>query len=454
MKFLKRLPREAITDGPIVSALVGLSLPMLVGALLQNAQSLIDLFWVGRLGPNAVAAVAMAGTILMLLYPMVMGLSTGTVALVARAMGAGDRTLADAAAGQSLFLSCALGGATAALGWLCSGPLLRLLGAAPDVAAGGEIYLQISFAGSFTVYLLFIGNAALQGAGDAHTPMYVMGLSNLLNLVLDPLFIFGPGPFPRMGVAGAALATVLSQAAAAALALRVLRGGRAGVHARGGHWRPNPALSWRILKIGLPGSGQMLSRSLMSVVLMSVVAACGTAAVAAYGTGLRFHMLILQPAFALGGAAATMMGQNLGAGKPDRAGRAAWAAAWLDAAIMLAFGALLMIGAQPLIRLFSADPEVVATGARYLHVVSPFYVFSAFGIVLARGLNGAGDTLAPMIITILALWGLQVPLALYLSRVLQPATEGIWYAIAAAFVVQGLLTIAWFQTGRWRRQTV
>lgn len=454
MRTRSAAAREAIVRGSILRAVAKLSAPMLVGVLLQNAQSLIDLFWVGHLGPAAVAAVSMSGTVLMLLNPMIMGLSTGTVALVARAMGAGDHATASKAAGQSLFLSLVMGLASALAGWFLAVPALRLLGAAADVEGPGALYLRICMAGNFTVCMLFIGNAALQGAGDAHTPMWVMALTNVLNVVLDPLLIFGLGPFPKMGVAGAALATVLAQACGAALVIYFLLRGRSGLHAHGQTWRPDPELSWRMMKIGIPGSGQMLSRSLMGLVLMAMVAVSGTAAVAAYGIGMRFHLIILMPAFALGGAAATMMGQNLGAGQPDRAGHAAWVATWVDIIFMILSGAVLMVFASPLLRFFNDDAEVVAIGTRYLHIVSPFYIFAGFGIVLARGLNGAGDTLGPMLITILTLWGLQVPLAIYLSRILHPATDGIWWAMSAAFVVQGLATVVWFRAGRWRGKSL
>lgn len=445
---------DLITGGSLFRAIAALSTPMLVSASLQNVQSLIDLFWVGRLGAEAIASVAMSGTIMMVLTPMLMGLSTGTVALVARAVGAGRVDDASAAAGQSLFLSLVLGLVSAVVGWFASDFLFHLLGAEPAVARLGGLYLRITLAGSFTVYMLFIGNAALQGAGDARTPMFVMALANVVNIVLDPLLIFGIGPFPRMGVAGAALATVLSQLAAGWLSLRVLLGGRSRLHAHLGRWKPDLELSWRILKIGIPGSGQMLSRSLMSLVLMRIVASCGTAAIAAYGTGLRFHMIILMPAFALGGAAATMMGQNLGAGKPDRARRAVWMATWIDVGFMVAAAVVMMGFARRLIGVFNADPEVIAVGARYLMTVSPFYVFAALGIVLGRGLNGAGDTVAPMVITILGLWGLQVPLAIGLSRAMTPPTDGIWWAMAAAFVVQAIMMVAWFESGRWQKKRI
>lgn len=443
-----------ITRGPLLRALAVLSAPMLVSALLQNLQSVINLFWVGRLGPGAVAAVAMGGTILMVLFPMLMGMSLGTVALVARAMGAERPEEASAAAGQSLFLALVTGIIFGLIGWVFTPHLFALLGAAPDVLPAGYAYLRISLLGSLTSFVLFTGNAALQGAGDTLTPMLVMAVANLLNVVLDPLLIFGLGPLPPLGVSGAALATVLAQAVAAAIAVRMLLSGRVSIHVRLRQLLPELGLSWRILRIGIPGSGQMLSRSLMSLVLMRVVAGAGTLAVAAYGTGMRFHMITLMPAFALGGAAATMVGQNLGAGNPGRARRAAWVAAGVDMGLMLVAAAFFALFAGPLIRVFNRDPGVIAIGAEYLRTVSPFYVFAALAIVLGRALNGAGDSMAPMILTVLSLWGLQMPLALHFSATWASRTQGIWWAIVAATILHGVLTAAWFETGRWKRARV
>ncbi len=454
MATLHTEPSSQITSGPLPRAILGLATPMLVAALLQNLQSLIDLFWVGRLGPRAVAAVAVSGTIVMLLYPMLMGLGTGTVALVARAVGARDYAGAGNAAGQSLMLAVVLGAAGGLLGWWLTDDLLRLLGTPADVLQDGHDYLRIILLGSISVFVLLMGNAALQGAGDTITPMYIMGASNLLNIVLDPLLIFGPGPFPALGVSGAAVATVLAQGLAGAVGITILLTGRTRLRLHWRQLRPDWSMAWRILRIGLPGSGQMLSRSLMSAVLMRIVAGLGTAAVAAYGTGLRFHMIILMPAFALGGAAATMVGQNLGAGQPERARRGAWLATGMDMAFM-ALAAVLMMGfAKELTGLFNKDPEVVRLGARYLVIVSPFYVAAALGIVLGRALNGAGDSLAPMICTVVSLWGLQVPLALYLPRIWSPPIEGVWWAVGAAMTLHGLLIAGWFATGRWRHKNI
>jgi Na+-driven multidrug efflux pump len=210
----------------------------------------------------------------------------------------------------------------------------------------------------------------------------------------------------------------------------------------------------RILRIGLPGSGQMLSRSLMGLAFMHLVAGFGTPAVAAYGTGLRLLMVLLMPAFALGGGAATMVGQNLGAGQPERARRAAWLAAGLDVAFMAVAAAALVAFAGPLIGLFNRDPAVVAEGTRYLRIVAPSFVFAALAIVLGRALGGAGDTFWPMVFTVASLWGLQVPLAWLWARVLWRTIDGVWWAMVAATLVHGLLVAAWFETGRWQRQRV
>jgi len=447
--------RNELTEGSLLRGLAGLATPMLVTAVLQNLQSLIDLYWVGRLGAQAVASVAISGTVLMVLFPLLMGVSTGTLAHVARAVGGGRGDDASRAAAQSLTLALVLGLITGAIGWHFSDSMLRLLGASEGVTRVGGSYLRISLLASFTIFLLFVANAALQGAGEAAMTMKIMALSNVINIILDPLLIFGPGPFPRMEVRGAAVATALAQATACGVAVAVLTGGHSRLRVRFAQCRPDLSLAWRILRIGIPGSGQMFTRSLMGVVMMRLVASCGTAAIAAYGIGLRLHMVVLMPAFALGGAAATMVGQNLGAGNPGRARRAAWLATGVDAAFMVLAAIVLSFFAPDFIAAFTEDPkraeDVIAIGSSYLRIVSPFYVFTALGIVLGRSLHGAGDTVAPMVITILALWGIQVPLAILLSRVVEPATNGIWLAMATTFTTQGLMVCTWFELGRWKR---
>ncbi|MEI6516058.1 MAG: MATE family efflux transporter, partial [bacterium] len=291
---------------------MGLAGPMFIATTLQNLQSVIGLFWVGRLGSDAVAALAMSGTVLMMLFPVVMGLSTGTVALVSRRMGEGRPVDAAEAGGQSLVVALLCGVVAGVAGWYWAGDMCRLQGATGEVARLGTQYLGISFLGCFTVFLLFIGNSILQSAGNTVIPMIAMIVTTILNLVLDPLFIFGLLGVPRLGVEGAAVAMVLAQGVGVVIVLRALAQGRGGVRISLAAWRFRLEPAWRLMKIGIPSSGQMLSRSLMSVVLMGIVAGSGTAAVAAYGIGARFHMMIMMPAFVLGNAAGAMVGQNLG----------------------------------------------------------------------------------------------------------------------------------------------
>jgi putative MATE family efflux protein len=440
-----------LTEGSLPRSLLRLAGPMFASALLQNAQSLIDLFWVGRLGPDAVAALALSGTVLFLMWPLVMGLAVGTVALVSRYTGAGQPDRAAAAAGQSLGLSLLCGAAVALVGLLGMNPLLAAIGAEPAVALLARDYLCISFAGFFTVFLLAVSSSAMQGAGNAILPMLGMILANLINLALDPVMIFGLLGCPALGVKGAAWATVLSQGAACLIVTGGLFRGIPKLKVALANLLPRLRLAWDIFRIGIFSAGQMLARSLMVFALFRIVAASGTAALAGYGVGMRFHQIILLPCFVLGNASAALVGQNLGASRPDRAMQAGWLAANIGMGINLLAAAVLMLFAAPLTAVFTSDPAVIAVGTEYLRLVSPFYVFAALGIILGRSMNGAGDTIPTMLITIATLWGIQVPLAHYLAGIFEPATTGVWWSIAISNTLNGLITAAWFMMGRWKR---
>ncbi len=446
--------RNPVTDGNLTRAVFSLTVPMLVASVLQNVQSLIDLFWVGHLGPRAVAALAMSGTLLMMLFPVVMGLATGVVALVSRHVGARHPRQASVAAAQALLVAVLIGIGTGAAGLPAIGPLTSLFGVEAAVEQLARDYLRISLAGAVTVFVLFVGTSAQRGAGDAVGPMRIMLLTNIINIFLDPLLIYGGLGIPPLGVSGAALATVAAQLAGCVIVVVALVSGRSGLHLRPATWRWQPPVVKALFRIGMPSTLQMLARSLSAVVLMKIVAACGTAAIAAYGIGVRMHMILLMPAFAFGNAAATLVGQNLGARQPDRARRAAWVATWADILVMAASNALIFACAPWLVRAFNQDPVVLAYGTAMLRITIPFFLFVAFAIVLGRALQGAGDTVAPMVTTIIALWGVQVPLAVWLVRVLQPAVHGVYWAMAVTFALHGLMNIVWFRTGRWQLREV
>lgn len=443
-----------ITGGNLLRAIVSLAGPMMASSVLQNIQSMIDLFWVGHLGANAVAALAMSGTMLMLLFPVVLGLASGTVAIVARHVGAAEMDDASHVVGQALLAGIIIGILSGVLGWWLAPHLVTIFRASPDVASLATAYLRINMAGVVTMILLFVGSSAMRGAGNATVPMVAMILSNVINIILDPILIFGLLGMPALGVRGAAGATVLAQLFGMVLIITTLAGGHTGLHVTPPRWIPRLETMWRLLRIGMPSTIQMIARSLMGVVLMRIVAACGTEAIAAHGIGMRLHMMLLLPAFALGNATATMVGQNLGAQRPDRAQHAAWMATVMDVLLMAGAALGLMVWAPQLISVFNRDPAVVAVGARMMRIVSPFFIFVGMAIVLSRALMGAGDTRAPMVTTLVALWCIQVPLAILLARTLTPATDGIWWAMSIAVTLHGLMNAGWFLTGRWRHVTV
>ncbi len=439
-----------ITDGNLLRAILLLAGPMMASSILQNVQSLIDLFWVGRLGAEAVAALSMSGTMLMLMFPVVLGLATGTVAIVSRHVGAGEMDEASRVAGQSLLAGVIIGVITGVVGWWLAPHVVVLFRAEAAVAELAIAYLRINLAGIVTMILLFVGSSAMRGAGNATIPMLSMILSNVINIILDPIMIFGLLGVPAMGVRGAAAATVIAQFFAMVIIMATMASGRTGLHVTPSRWRPHVVTMWRLLRIGMPSTIQMVARSLMGVVIMRLVAGCGTAAIAAHGIGVRLHMMLLLPAFAFGNATATMVGQNLGAKQPERAHLAAWMATGMDVLVMLIAAMGLFIFAPTLIGFFNTDTSVVEVGTSMMRIVTPFFIFVGLAIVLSRALMGAGDTTAPMVTTLVALWGVLVPLAILLARRVEPTTDGIWWAIAIAITLHGLMNAAWFMTGRWR----
>lgn len=441
-----------LLHGGVVRTALKLAAPMLFSSLLQNLQSIIDLYWVGFLGKEALAAAAICGTIFLMVFPLILGTCSGAVALVSRAIGAGSDDEAGRIAGEAWRLALIMGVAMGFAGvfsvnWLC-------------VAAGAEgvvlqlcsQYLSILFAGSFTAFALFVGNSIMQGAGNTTVPMVAMVVANIINIFLDPVLIFGHYGIPPMGIRGAAVATVISQFVSAVMIYYLLKRGRYGIRMR--LMKPEIGLVKRLFRVGVPGSGQMLSRSVMALVLMRIVAGFGTTAAAAYGIGLRLLIILLMPAFAIANAVAVMVGQNLGAGKPGRASRAAWSLALIDACFMALAALFFRYGGEWVAARFSDAPEVQSLCVDFLRIVSPFYVFSALAIVLGRAFMGAGDAVPPMICTIVSLWGLQVPLAVILPGYFVQPSHGVFWAISIAVTAHGIMVALLFMLGRWKNRMV
>ena len=443
-----------LTSEPIPKAIWLLALPMIISNMLHAAFNVVDMIWVGRLGAQALAAVAMSGTILMIVMFVMIGIGIGTTAMVARFVGAKEFGKADDVAMQSLIMGFFLSVVFAVVGYLISPSMLRILGASPEIVHLGTGYMQIFFLGVIVMFYMFLISAILQGAGDAATPMLVLGFAIILNFILDPLMIFGIGPFPRLGVNGAAWATVISEAIGSVIALEILLKGRSRVHVRLKKLKVDFSVMWRILKIGIPASTQMLLRGFMGLVLMAIVAGFGTFAIAAYGVGVRITMLAMMPGFALGGAAAALVGQNLGANKPERAVSSAWTTAGYYSVFMFIVTLIYLFFAPNIIAIFNTQPEVVKTGSEFLRIIAVGNIFIAVGLILGRAVSGAGDTFYPMVFTFIALWLVQIPLAYFLSRIPALGLRGVWIAILVAHLVMVVLNTIWFQMGRWKTKKV
>lgn len=444
--------RSYILEGSVLGAIARLAWPMWIAVALQDAYSLVDLFWVGKLGKEAVAAVALCGMLMGFVFTVAIGISTGVVALVARFWGQGLREDGCRVAWQALYMGLAAGALATAVGIPLARPALLLLGAKGSVVEMGAQYLQVMALGAGTIFVTFSLNSALRGAGDTLTPMAAMLVGTVVNLVLDPILIFGWLGLPALGVQGSAVATVSAQGLAMLCVLGWLALGFAPVRLRLSLARPDFALAWRVFRIGIFGSLQMWVRNLASLVVVAVVTPFGDAVIAAFGIGMRMLMVVLLPGFGVGNAAATVVGQNLGAGNKERAVQAGWAASFFYLLIMAGFALLFALGAEPIVRIFNADADVVTAGAALLRWMALSFPFVAFGLVLARGMTGAGDTFTPMWITAVTLLFLQAPGAWALSEVL--GYDGIFLAVAGSNAANGILTIVWYRRGRWADKEV
>jgi len=452
-RFLNQSRRD-LTTGSISNSIWILAWPMMVGNFLQTAFNVVDMIFVGKLGPEAIAAVSLSGMILMLIITLIVGLSIGTTAMVARFIGAKEYSQANEVALQSLVFGGISSLLLAVIGFFFSEPLLRIFGAEATVVKMGTDYLSIMFLGSFTMFLFFLGAAILRGAGDALTPMLILMLSTLINIVADPLLIFGLGPFPRLEIKGAALATVLARGIGMFIILIILLRGYSYIHISLKNLKLKFDILWRIIKIAIPGSLQMAIRSVSGLVIMSIVVVYGTFALAAFGIGLRINMIVMMPGFGLGAATATLVGQNLGAKQPQRAEKSSWIALIYYEAIMIVVGSLFYLFAPKIISAFNNNPEVIQEGTSFLRILVFSYIFLAMGIILHQSLHGAGDTVPPMIITAISMIGIRIPLAYFLPKLFLLGTLGLWLAFALSTVLEGSVVAFWFKAGRWKKKKI
>jgi putative MATE family efflux protein len=443
-----------LTSGGLHRNIWHLALPMTLETGIMNVAQVLDTYWVGRLGSAALAAVTISITVRWVVNSLANGLGIGGMAVVARRIGAREQAAAEHATWQTILLGLSVALLLGGVGQVMARPVLILLGADAEVLPLGLAYLRVSFGGIFTLILVFVINAMLRGAGEARLAMTVLFLSTAVTVVLEPVLIFGWGPLPPLGVAGSAWANVLGFGAGLTLQVTILlrRKARIGINLH--DLRPDFPLMARIVRIALPSTVQMTLRSSSRLLIVGLVGLYGTFATAGYGVANRLLLIALIPGFGLGNAAGTLVGQNLGARKPERAEQSAWWVSAYAAGYMATLAVLLFALARPLIALFDPTPQVVAFGTECLRVVAPSLMASAVGVVLARAFDGAGNTVPAMVVNLLSLWGMEAPLAYGLSRWMGMGVTGVWWGRAIANLANGSLFAFWFRLGRWKRREV
>jgi putative MATE family efflux protein len=450
--------RRDLTRGSLHRNIWTLAVPMVVELSTLSLTQTVDTYLVGRLGSAALAAVTISMALRWVINSLANGLGVGGMAVVARRVGARETGAANHAAGQTIILALLVSLVLGVLGISLAQPALRLLGARDDVLVMGVSYLRILFGGLFTLIMTLAINALLRGAGEARLAMWVLILSQGVTIFLLPFLLFGWGPFPRLGVLGSAWAGVLGYGSGLLAQFFILspltRVGRARITIHPGDLHPDPPLMWRIVKIALPSTIQMTLRSSSRLVILAIIGFYGTFATAGFGVANRLLLIALIPGFGLGNAAGTLVGQNLGAAKPDRAERSAWWVVAYNVGLITAFAFLFFILARPLIAFFDPTPEVVEIGADVLRIVAPSMILSAVGVVLARSFDGAGNTFPAMVVNLLTLWGMEVPLAYGLARWANLGLHGVWVGRAVANLANGALFVFWFRLGRWKRKDV
>jgi putative MATE family efflux protein len=435
-------------------AVLLLAVPMVMEMIMESLFALSDVFWVSRLGKNAIAVVGLTESIMTLIYAVAIGISFAATAIVARRIGEKNPAQAARAAGQVLMLGLTLAAGLGAIAGGLAPDILRAMGADAEVVALGTNFSRIMLGGNLTVFMIFLLNAVFRGAGDPVIAMRTLVLANTLNIVLGPCFIFGPGPFPHLGVTGAAVATNLGRGIGVLYQLWHLTGRPGRVHVRFADLKPDWAILGGVLKTSGNGILQFLINMTSWVFLFKILAHFGSQALAGYTIAMRLVMFALMPAWGLANAGATLVGQNLGARKPDRAEAAIKTALRFNVVFLGLGGLLYVAGAHLLIRAFTDDPAVFAEGVRALWIVSLAFPLYAAGMCLGAAFNGSGDTWTPTWLNFYCFWLGQVPLAWVLAIPLGLGPTGVYIAVPASFTVLTLWTGLLFRRGKWKQQRV
>jgi len=442
------------TSGPLGRAILLLAIPMVMEMVMESVFAVADVFWVAHLGADAVATVGLTESLLTLIYTAAMGLSIGVTAMVARRIGEKNPDGAAEAAVQGIALGLLVAAVIAVVAVPLAPRLLAMMGATPAVQALGSSYARVMLGGNAVILLLFLINAIFRGAGDAAIAMRVLWLANGINIVLGPCLIFGVGPFPRLGVTGAAIATTIGRGTGVLYQLYRLWRGDARVAIRRAQLKLQPAVMRTMLRLSGTGTLQVLIGTASWIGLVRIISSFGSEAVAGYTIAIRIIVFALLPSWGLANAAATLVGQGLGAGKPDRAERAVWLAGFYNMVFLGTVGALFVAFAGPIVSVFTRDSAVAPVAVLCLRTISYGFLFYAYGMVLTQSFNGAGDAWTPTWINVACFWLWEIPLAFLLARHAGLGPRGVALAVMIAFSTVAVVSALLFRRGRWKLRRV
>lgn len=442
------------TEGPLGAAILFLAIPMVLEMAMESVFAVVDIFFVSQLGAASVAAVGLTESLMTIVYTVAMGLSIGVTATVSRRVGERDPEAAGAATVQAMLLGAALAAVLGVFGVWQADTLLRLMGAGPEVVAVGVGYTRVLLGLNGVILMLFLLNAAFRGAGDAAIAMRVLWLANGLNIVLDPLLIFGLGPFPELGVTGAAVATSIGRGVAVCVQIYTLFRLSDRLRITVDQFRVRLDVIVRLVRLSATGTFQIFIGMASWVGLVRVIADFGPEALAGYTVAIRIVLFALLPAWGLSNAAATMVGQNMGAGKPDRAERSVWLASRFSFAFLGGTGLLFLVFAPQLVGLFGVDAATAGYAVLGLRIVAAGFFFYGHGMTLSAAFNGAGDAWTPTWLNLFCFWLWEVPLAWVLAYPLGWGPAGVFTAIAVAYSTLAVAAAVLFRRGRWKEATV
>lgn len=443
-----------LTQGNLRRTIIILAIPMILEMLMESLFGVVDMFFVARLGVDSLATVALTESCLVLVFGIAMGLSMATTAFVARRIGEQDPMGAAVAAVQAIAVGLLLSLIVAAAGILFAPNLLALMGASPSVIQIGATYTRILLGGSVTIFLLFLINAIFRGAGDPALAMRALWFANLINIVLDPCLINGWGPFPRLNVMGASVATTTGRGLGVAFQLWMLFGGQSRIRVFAHQLRVNLDVLWRLLRVSFTGILQFLIATASWTALVRICAGFGSVAVAGYTVAIKIFMFVILPSWGLSNSAATLVGQNLGAKKPERAEKSVYQTGRYAMTYMGVIAIVFLVFARQLAAFFTTDPAVQGVAADCLRFISVGNICYAWGMVLVQAFNGAGDTRTPSMINFFCYWCFQIPLAWVLAEALHFGPRGVFAAVPSAETAMTISSLILFRRGGWKRKMI